>query len=235
MRQLLYLTSATIVLSALCSATSTCTDGTLATYIGLGSGGCTIGANTLYDFETVSGTSGATPIATADVSIAPLGGNFNPGITASVDAQAGANTQLEVIFTYRVSGTSYVGDSITLAGSSETGDGAVTDAQNFCAGGTFGPDGVTGCTGLAGSLLTLDGVQNGDSTALGPVGLLSVTDDFTLDGGLAGSASGGTITDRFSSVPEPFTYLLTGLGFALGIGAKLRLHQRGSCQKTGQV
>lgn len=214
------------MLSTLCSAASTCSSGTLATYIGLGSGGCTIGADTLYDFQTVSGISGATAISTADVSISPLGGSFNPGITASVTQVAGANTQLELLFTYQISGSSYVGDSITLAGSSESADGAVTDIQNFCAGGTFGPDGVTGCTGFAGSLLTLDGVQNQDSTALGPVSFIDVTDDLTLDGGLMGSASGGTITDRFSAVPEPFDYCLTGLGLALGLGAKLTSARR---------
>ena len=226
MRQRLYLISVTILLSALCSKASTCTNGTLASYIGLRSGGCTIGTNTLYDFQTISGTSGATPISTTEVAISPLGGSFNPGITASVDLTAGANIQLEALFTYRIAGTAYVSDSVTLAGSSETGDGAVTDVQNFCAGGIFGSDGVTGCTGSAGSLLTLDGIQNQDSTAFGPASLLSVTDDFTFDGGLAGSASGGTITDRFSAVPEPFSYLLTDLGLALGLGAILTSDRR---------
>jgi hypothetical protein len=219
MRQLLFLISTTIVLSSLCSG-STCTNGSLASYIALGSGGCTIGTNTLFDFHTLTGISGATPIAPGDVSISPSGGDFSPGFTASVSQTAAANTQLELIFTYEISGSSYAGDSITLSGSSETGDGAVTDIQNFCAGGTFGPDGVTGCTGLAGSLLTLDGVQNQNSTTLGPASFLDVTDDFTIDGGLAGSASGGTITDRFSAVPEPITFLLTALGLALVVGAK---------------
>jgi hypothetical protein len=214
------------VSSALCSTASTCTSGTLASYIGLGSGGCTIGANTLDNFQTVSGISGATAISTADVSISPLGGTLNPGITASVTQVAGANTQLELLFTYQISGASYVGESITLAGSSESADGAVTDIQNFCAGGTFGPDGVTGCTGSAGSLLALDGVQNQASTVLGPSSFIDVTDDFTLDGGLAGSASGGTITDRFSAVPEPFSYFLTGLALTLGLGAKLSYARR---------
>lgn len=46
-------------------------------------------------------------------------------------------------------------------------------------------------------------------TALGSPTLLSVTDDFTVDGGTAGTAAGGTFTDQFlaqttpSAVPEP--------------------------------
>jgi hypothetical protein len=230
MRQTIYLVPALVVMAGI-GFGAPCTNGTLATYIGLGSGGCTIGTNTLYDFQTVSGTAGATEIATKNVSIAPLGGNFNPGFTASVNQTAGAGNELEAIFTYRIGGGPYVGDSISLGGSSQTGDGAVTDIQNFCAGGTFGPDGLTGCTGTAGNLLTLNGTQNQDSTALGPAGLVSVTDDFILDGGLTGSASGGKFTDRFSAVPEPASVLLAGLGLALGIGARLKARGRGGLNK----
>jgi hypothetical protein len=222
MRGLVFLASSLLIGLGPCAAAPACSSGTLATYISLGPGGCAIGSNTLYDFQTVGGTAGATEIPTLDVTIIPLGGNFNPGFTASVSQSADANKELETIFTYRISGNSYVGDSITLGGSSETGDGAVTDVQNFCAGGTFGADGLTGCTGSPGSLLTLNGTQNNDSTALGPASLLSVTDDFTLDGGLAGSASGGNFTDRFSAVPEPLSYWLTVLGLALALGIKLK-------------
>lgn len=204
------------------SAASVCTSGSLATYIALGSPGCTLGDNTVADFHTLRGLSGAVSISPADVSVHPSGGDFNPALGFSVDQTAGANNQLELLFTYQISGGSYAGDSIALAGSSESGDGAVTDIQNFCAGGKFAPDGVTGCTGSAGSLLTLDGVQNRDSaTFVHTFFDVFVTDDFTLDGGLSGTASGGSITDRFSIVPEPFTYLLTGLGLAVGIGVKL--------------
>jgi hypothetical protein len=222
MRGLLFLAAGLLVSISPCATGGTCTSGSLASYISLGSAGCTIGTNTLYDFQTVSGTAGATEISTQDITISPLGGNYNPGLTASVSQSASANNESETIFTYRIAGSTYVGDSITLGGSSETGDGGVTDVQNFCAGGTFGVDGLTGCTGSPGSLLTLDGTQNKDSTGFGPVGLVSVTDDFTLDGGLAGSASGGEFTDRFAAVPEPLTYWLTALGLALTIGITIK-------------
>jgi hypothetical protein len=222
MRGLLFLAAALLIGLRPCAAAPTCSSGTLASYISLGSGGCTIGTNTLYDFAIVSGTAGATPIPAQDVIITPLGGDFNPGFTASVAQLATANNELETIFTYQIAGSTYVGDSITLGGSAETGDGAVTDVQDFCSGGTFGPDGLTGCTGFPGSLLTLDGTQNQDATGLGPVSLLSVTDDFTLDGGLSGSATGGNFTDRFSAVPEPLSYWLIAFGLALTLGIKLK-------------
>lgn len=222
MRGLFFLAAGMLVSISPCATAGTCTSGSLASYISLGSGGCTIGTNTLYDFQTVNGTAGATEISAQDVTISPAGGNYNPGFTASVSQLASANNELETIFTYRIAGSTYVGDSIMLSGSSQTGDGGVTDVQDFCGGGTFGADGLTGCTGLPGSLLTLDGTQNQDSTGLEPAGLLSVTDDFTLDGGLAGSATGGKFTDRFSAVPEPLTYWLTALGLALTIGIKMK-------------
>ncbi len=153
----------------------------------------------------------------------------NPGLTTTVNVSASAGTVLEALFTYRISGNSYGDSAIALSGSSETGDGAVTGLQNFCANGTFGPDGVSGCTGTPGSLLTLDGVQNTDATSFSAASFLSVTDDFTIDGGLAGSASAGTLTNQFSTVPEPGSILLTAVGFILAMGIRRKLITRMCC------
>jgi PEP-CTERM motif len=214
MKQFLSLVSLTVAIVS-GSYAAPCGTGSLASYIELGPGGCTIGANTLFDFRALSGIAGATPISSGAVTLAPLGGNFDPGLSATVNTTANAGTLFETFFTYKVAGSFYTGDSITLTNSSASSDGAVTGIQDFCAGGIFGPSGVTGCTGIAGTLLTLAGTQNQDSTSFGPVNLLSVTDDFTLDGGLAGSASGGTMTNRFTAVPEPATFFVAGMGLAL--------------------
>ncbi|MBV9295110.1 MAG: hypothetical protein JO145_06015 [Acidobacteriaceae bacterium] len=222
MKQLLCLAVSVVAIAPLCAA-APCGTGSLASYIALGAGGCTIGGNTLFDFQVVSGTAGATPIAPGSITMTPFGSTYDPGLMGQTHMTASAGQQLEAIFTYRISGTYFSGDSITLGGSSETADGGVTDVQNYCAGGTFGPDGVSGCTGsTTGSLLTDDGVQNQDSASLPFKSFLNVTDDFTLDGGTSGTASGGTFADRFSSVPEPLSFLLTGMGIALAAGFKFR-------------
>jgi hypothetical protein len=104
---------------------------------------------------------------------------------------------------------------LTLSNSSETGNGDVTDTQNFCEGGSFGPDGVDGCAGTSGALITVDGAQNTDHAALQSASLLSITDDIIVDSGGTGSASGGTFVDQLNpptGVPEPGTYLLFSAG-----------------------
>jgi hypothetical protein len=220
MKQFLFFASAMVSVAQLCSG-SACVSGTLSSYIALGTGGCSIGTNTLSGFHTLSGTSFATPIDSAMIAITPLAGN--PGFTAAFSATANTGTLAEALFTYQIAGASYSSSSINLTGSIATNDGTVTDVQNFCAGGTFGPDGLSNCSGLPGTLIVVG--AGGDQASFPPVPFLNVTDDFTLDGGTAGSASGGSITDRFTAVPEPLTLLLTamGLAFALALKASKRI------------
>ena len=224
MKQFLSLASLTFAIASGCFA-APCGTGSLASYIALGSDGCTIGSNTLFDFRILNGIAGATPISSGAVTLTPSGSAFDPGLSATVNTTANAGTLLESLFTYKIAGNFYIGDSIGLTNSSASPDGAVTGIQNFCAGGTFGPSGVTGCTAVTGSLLTLSGVQSQDSTSFRLVTLLSVTDDFTLDGGSAGSASGGMLANRFTAVPEPAAFFVTGMGLALA--AALRLGRKG--------
>jgi hypothetical protein len=202
---------------------SFCTTGTLADYEALGSTGCTIGTATVASFLAVSpGTAGATAIDPTTVTVTPSGGTTDPGLTFSVSLTATDPTMLESIFTYIISGPAFTSDTITLAGTSESGDGDASDIQNYCVGGSFGPGGVTGCNGsTSGTLLTLDPIQNTDNTSIASISLLSITDDFVLDGGATtGTASGGTFADQFtatstSTVPEPGACLLTAIGLAL--------------------
>ncbi len=214
------------------STSAPCATGTLATYESLGATGCTIGGDLLSSFSNVAGTYGATELDPTLVSITPSGGASDPELTFSVSSSAAATELLETIFTYELSDSVFLQSTISLANSSETVDGGVTDVQNLCAGGSFGPDGVDGCTGNALALVTLDGFQNSDNTPLGSVSSVAVTDDFTLDGGEAGSASGGTFIDTFTAqasvvtpTPEPastWALAIFVLVLALGLQAQLR-------------
>jgi len=210
----------------------------LASYEALGAGGCSIGTNLFYSFGGVGGTAGATEIDPTQVSINPSGGTGDPELSFAVDQNADTGDLLESIFTYQITGNTYLQSAVTLGGSSETVDGAVTDIQNLCEGGTFGPDGVTGCTGTPNGLVLLDGFLNSDSTPLGSPTLVSVTDDFTLDGGTAGTASGGTFSDQFEAAvvptPEPRGALPLGLFMLLVFVAWEKRKERIHTAKGGQ-
>lgn len=213
--------------AVLASQGATCSSGTLASYIALGSGGCSIGNNTLFDFHVLAGTAGNTEINPSSVTITPVGGSFNPGLTISVhvtsSAPLGSN---ELMFDYEVEGTTYVGEVMTLSGASEPADGGVTDTINYCANGTFNSTGVLGCPGLTGGTNLVDGVVNKDTFTFNGTFLLSLTDDLVITAGASAPASGGTILDQLTSVPEPTSYLMIGLGILIALSGKLRSARR---------
>lgn len=215
------------ILLRVASANSLCTMQSLASYIALGSAGCTIGSDTFASFKIITpGTAGATPIDPSTVTVTPSGGTTDPTLTFSTNLTATGSQLLEALFNYTVAGASFTSDTLTLSPAMETGNGAVTDIQNYCFGGNFGSDGVTGCAGTNSALSTIDGALNTDSTTIPGVTLLGITDDFLLDGGgpsapPPGTATGGTFVDSYtanasvSSTPEPGALLLTALGFSL--------------------
>ncbi len=209
--------AALMSVAPLASASSLCVTGTLASYEALGASGCSIGTNTLFDFNIPSGITGATAIAPGSIEIIPSGGTTAPTLTFLISSTASDGALLEALIDYSISGNEYTSDSITLADSSSTGNGAVTDIQNYCIGGSFDSTGVKNCsTGDKGGLLLLgDGSDSGSFTQ---TPFLNVTDDFTLDSGGSGAgntAAGGKITDSFTAVPEPATYLLLTAGLVL--------------------
>lgn len=203
---------------AAAAMTPACVSGTLTDYIALGSGGCYIGNDQLNTFQTLSNLAGATAISPANITVTPSGSDTNPTLTFNLNSTAQSGSPTEVRFTYRVAGTNITGSSITLSGTTVTGDGGVTDAQNICQGGLFGADGVSGCTGTPSSLVVLN--SGTDSTTFAGVGFLKISDDLTVDAGLSGTASGAHFVDQFtasaagSAVPEPsmLPVLLSGLG-----------------------
>ena len=191
-----------------------CVSGTLASYVALGTSGCALGSSSLSHFEILSGINLAVPIAPSDINVTPVMNAGGVGLMFSLSSNASGGNILEGLFSYSVSGGLYTGSTISASGTSASGNGAVTDIQNLCLGGSFGADGVTACsTGHTGSLVLLG---NGSmSTSFAASGPLNVTDDLTFDSGGSGSgnmAAGGVFTDSFTSaasnVPEPRTLSL---------------------------
>lgn len=206
-----------------------CVAGSLASYEALGSTGCTIGANLVSSFTPLSGTTGGTELAPADITVSTSGGSGTPQLVFTLSSQT-QSSLLEALFTYKISGNPlYTQSEIDLSNSSETPDAAVSDAQNICVDGTFAADGVTGCNGSSSlGQATIDSFINSSLTTFTALSFLSVTDDFTIDPGPVpgGSASAGTFTDTFTAgttVPEPKSTVFFGvLALALAVAAKRR-------------
>ena len=189
-----------------------CMPDTLAGYIGLGSGGCEIAGATFSGFATLPPITGAQAIPATAISVSPTASGTTVGLDLRVDATAASGQILQALFGYMLSGRSFISDSITLSGVTATGGAIVTDIQNYCAGGSFLPGGVTGCRGTAGDLVVLN--SGTDQAVLPGVSNLAIVHDLTLDAGVGGTATAGMISDRFTvaadsaPIPEPQTYLL---------------------------
>lgn len=219
MKQFMFLVAAVAGIAQLGSAAPMCTTGSFTSYVALGTGGCMIGGDTFSGFQTVGGIYGATAIAPGSITVTPSGTTANPMIAFSTNASVGAGMLAEAIFNYTFLSTGFTNDTVTLSKTSMTGDGAATAVTNFCLAGQFGPNGVTGCTGTARSDALLG--NSSETVQFASRYQASITHDLTLDGGLMGSASGGTVADAFAA-PEPATFLLAGLGIALAAGVQLK-------------
>ena len=216
MKQIVILAIGVIATSQAGLASLACGSGTVASYIALGSSGCTIGGDKLNNFQALTGINFSQPLDPTLITVTPGGSAFSPKLTLNLNATAQSSI-LEGLFTYRISGSNFTGDTITLSGTSATGNGVVTDIQNFCGGGMFGPDGVSGCTGNGGTLIALGNGSFGATFAGTP--FLNVTHDFTLDPGGSGTATGGQIVDQFTgtATPEPKSLGLVGLGLLVAV------------------
>jgi hypothetical protein len=200
-----------------------CVSDTLSGYIGLGSAGCEIGGATFSDILTLPPITGAEAVPAAAITITPVLSGSTVGLDIQISASAANGDLLQALIRYTLLGGPFISDRATVSGTSAAGGAFVTDIQNFCAGGTFLPGDVTGCTGTPGALLVFN---NGtDHAALAGASQITIVHDFTLDTGSGGTASGGLVSDRFGAVPEPHTFVLVSSAL-LAVAARL-IRQRG--------
>lgn len=199
-----------------------CLPGTLAGYVALGTGGCTLGNSQFVDFQTLEAFDFGTPVSPSSVLISPTGSGNNTALNFMTSQVADAGMLLELQFTYTVLGT-IMSEQVTLANTSVTADGIITLTQAVCAGGTFGPDGFTGCTGTAYPLAAVN--SGSDSVIFLAVGVVGITNDLVFDGGTAGSASGATIVDS-SAAPEPNSLWAVGVALCMFFGVSVYRAQK---------
>src|SRR4051812_30346643 len=124
---------------------SPCVPGSLASYIALGGGGCTVGNALFFNFVDLPLQGGAAAIPDSSTFVNPLDPT-HPSLQFNVNAVVGANQIRERVIGYTLSGPGFIGSQLTLGGSSVTGDGAVTVIEDECLGAAFGLGQFCGAT-----------------------------------------------------------------------------------------
>jgi hypothetical protein len=227
--QLVLLSACATVLSMSTLAAATCTPGTLASYISLGTTGCTVGNDTFFNFELINNgaTGGATLVTAADINVEGMGPTGTSGASAQNsflpnDIGVDFDTALWAV----LSGQSQ-DDDIAFDVSVGTGAVDITDAGLDQISDTT-PNGTAsvtekGCSGIVFPCTSTWGVDTNDTnfvadTLFSATGTLSVEKDIALNGNL-GTAGLSNVADVFSvnAVPEPRALsLLLGLGLVAG-------------------
>ena len=194
---------------------ASCAPGTLASYMALGAAGCTIGGNVLANFTQGSPLNGTVNIPPSGLNIFPAGGGSNPGIIITGSVTAGSGQTFSALIHYTISGGNYTSDTVTLSNTTATGNGAVTEIQNFCRNGDFqAPTFAAQCPGAEGPGSPLVVIGNGNANASLTATSLGITHNLVIDSGITGTASGAVIVDQFgttgSAAQSPVTSVSSG-------------------------
>ena len=206
-----------VVLAAGQANADTCPSGgetTYASYLALGSGGCTIGDKTFFGF-THGGDVAASSI---DVTVVNDGTNFGfifqmPLAVISGSGATGTAVA-DVGLTYNVavtSGAALITDVTALQTSSTIGSAFATVSETVCVGST-----LPGCEG--GTIMSLDtsDADPFDQITFGPVSVVGLSKDFVVaaancpNGGCSFASLSIVQNTVSQTVPEPSTLLLLG-------------------------
>lgn len=204
-----------------------CTTTSLAAYVNLGAGGCTVGAYTVFDVLATAllPPEVADPIDPATVTVTPVEGvALDFGVDAFTDDQ-----QLDLLIRFSLTGPPLGSTRLSLSNSDASRDASVSAIQDACVGGTFqAADPTSPCSGTPSTVIVLQTAADLVSPVSDTFRVNSFFDVFieiTADPGLLGAATAGTVSTRFGSVsvPEPSIVVLVALSLAAVHRRRLRV------------
>jgi len=205
---------------------SSCSSGSLQSYINLGPAGCDLGSISLSNFALATGQNGATEVNPSQVLVTPGGSLSSPTLQFTLSTTVNANNFLESFFRLQASAPMLVGDTLILNSPATSGDGVDTAIEYICPGASFGANSPVGCSNQT-SLLTFANAsssQLSDFKSFAPTGFFDTFVDLTADGGLTGSATFSSAAIQFTAVPEPAPVLLPIAGLAMiAVGYRRRI------------
>jgi hypothetical protein len=224
------------VLSSTVIFATPCVPGNFQTFVNLGATGCEVATVQFTGFTILPGQTIGTQIDPAQLQVAPGGTALDPMLLFTLNRTAGADEVFESFFRFSASG-SLIGASIGLTPAAVTGDAAVTAILDACPNGSFAGGAPVGCPTSPASLVVFAIDQSSllsDSAGFAHSTSSDVFVDLTIDGGRSGSATLGSATVGFSSVPEPSAALLVALGLS-AFGAFLARRRRFPGESHGAI
>lgn len=197
-----------------------CVSGSLASYIALGSTGCSIGDKTFSNFSDTSSGNVTPPDATA-ITVTPINSTDIGLAFNALWSVSGTNLTSDSTIDFEVAviggGPMMITDASTVQSSSGfTGTGSASVTEGIC-----GPAPCTVTQESTSTINSAGSTQLSNEVTFTPTGSINAVKDIGVSSGSSGSASISAIQDTFSqtptSVPEPMSLLLLGTVLA-GVG-----------------
>jgi hypothetical protein len=192
--------SGTPLLASAALAAPACVTGSVASYVALGAGGCSVGSVTFSSISVGTTVSGSGSVTLGNITPFTTGGEFGLSLNYSANTGSTPGSAADVAWIYNVASVPNLTDAFLSYGGNVTGTGTATVSEVLS-------NGVTLALNAPGSITQT-------FTPIASLGVIKDQNDFS---GSAGSATTSILQNAFSAVPAPLAGAgLPGLVAACG-------------------